>query len=296
MNQRWICGRVMSEPTFLDAVTPLVLTYNEEPNIARTLSKLGWARRIVVVDSGSTDATLNIASTFPAVRVHHRPFDDFASQWNFGLAQIETPWVLSLDADYLMSDELVREVAGIEAPDAVAGYEARFIYCVQGRPLRAALYPPRVVLFRKACATHINEGHTQRLKLVGGQRRLAAAIYHDDRKPLQRWFASQQRYAREEASYLLRIGSGSLRRTERLRLMAWPAPLLVFAYTLIAKRCILDGWPGWLYVLQRTLAEVMIAIEIVDRRLQGASRNGTDAAVQKLPASTQRTPKGGAIE
>ena len=50
--------------------------------------------------------------------------------------------------------------------------------------------------------------------------------------------------------------------------MAWPAPILVFLYTLITKRCVLDGWAGWLYVLQRTLAETMIALEIVDRRLR----------------------------
>ena len=51
--------------------------------------------------------------------------------------------------------------------------------------------------------------------------------------------------------------------------MGWPAPILVFLYTLVWKRCILDGWAGWLYVLQRTLAEVMLALEIVDRRLRG---------------------------
>lgn len=62
-----------------------------------------------------------------------------------------------------------------------------------------------------------------------------------------------------------------LKRTDRIRLMGWPTPILVFFYTLLWKRCILDGWPGWLYVLQRTLAEIMIAIEVVDRRLRAIS-------------------------
>ena len=53
--------------------------------------------------------------------------------------------------------------------------------------------------------------------------------------------------------------------------MAWPSPILVFLYTLLAKGCILDGWPGWFYVMQRTLAETMIAIELVDRRLHTSS-------------------------
>jgi hypothetical protein len=50
--------------------------------------------------------------------------------------------------------------------------------------------------------------------------------------------------------------------------MGWPAPILVFFYTLLWKRCVLDGWPGWLYVLQRTFAETIISIEVVDRRLR----------------------------
>jgi acetyl-CoA C-acetyltransferase len=86
--------------------------------------------------------------------------------------------------------------------------------------------------------------------------------------------ASQQKYAKLEADHLLAAPRAVLRRTDHIRLMGWPAPLLVFFYTLIAKRCILDGWPGWLYVLQRMLAETMIAVEVVDRRLRfGRSGN-----------------------
>ena len=77
--------------TMLDDITPLVITYNEAPNIARTLDRLLWARRIVVIDSGSTDETLEIVRSYPQAEVIHRPFDDFASQCNFGIAQVATP-------------------------------------------------------------------------------------------------------------------------------------------------------------------------------------------------------------
>ena len=96
----------------------------------------------------------------------------------------------------------------------------------------------------------------------------AAQIYLDDRKPLSRWFASQQRYAKLEADYSSATPRADLGRADRVRLLGWPAPILVFFYTLIVKRCALDGWAGWLYVLQRTFAEMMIALEIVDRRLR----------------------------
>ena len=100
--------------TMLDQITPLVLTYNEAPNIRRTLEKLRWAREIIVVDSFSTDETLDRLKAFPQVRVVQRKFDTFAGQCNFGLDQIQTPWVLSLDADYVLSEELIEEIGGLK--------------------------------------------------------------------------------------------------------------------------------------------------------------------------------------
>ena len=100
---------------------------------------------------------------------------------------------------------------------------------------------------------------------------LNGVIYHDDRKPLARWLTSQQRYAREEAEYLLDASPSALRRTDKIRLMGWPAPIGVFFYTLFVKGCIFDGWPGWYYALQRTTAEMLIALEIMDRRVSEAT-------------------------
>jgi glycosyltransferase involved in cell wall biosynthesis len=252
----------------IDDITPLIITYNEEPNLARTLAQLVWARRIVVIDSGSTDKTLEIVRSYPQAEAIHREFDDFASQCNFGISQVATPWVLSLDADYELSDELVTEFRGLQPDAATDGYRARFVYRVHGRPLRGTLYPPRTVLYRKDKARYRNEGHGHRVAVAGDIVPLSGVIFHDDHKPLALWFASQQRYARQEVEHLLASDYKSLSRTDRIRLAAWPAPLAVFFYTLVFKGCILDGWPGWYYALQRMLAETLIALEIIDRQLR----------------------------
>lgn len=249
-----------------DLITPLIITYNESDNIERTLARLTWARRIIVVDSGSTDGTLDIVARYEHAHVAHRAFDDFAAQCNFGLSLIETPWALSLDADYELSSELINEIARLEPGATTAGYRARFVYRIYGRPLRATLYPPRVVLYRRETARYRSEGHGHRVMIDGNIRDLDGAIFHDDRKPLARWFASQQSYARREAEHLLTMPREAMSRTDRIRVLAWPAPPLVFIYTLFVKRCLLDGWPGWIYALQRTLAEIVIALEILDRR------------------------------
>jgi glycosyltransferase involved in cell wall biosynthesis len=256
----------------IEDITPIVITYNEEANIARTLDQLGWARRIVVIDSGSMDATLEIARSYKQAEVVHRPFDNFASQCNFAIAQVITPWVLSLDADYELSDELVTELHHLRPEAAIGGYRAGFIYRIFGRPLRSTLYPPRTVLYRKDKAFYQNEGHGHRVIVAGEVVPLLGVIFHDDRKPLARWCSAQQRYAREEAEHLLASDRKALGGIDRIRLAAWPAPLTVFIYTLVLKGCLLDGWPGWYYALQRLLFETMLALNLIDGRLRRAVR------------------------
>jgi glycosyltransferase involved in cell wall biosynthesis len=261
----------------LAQITPLIITYDEAPNIRRTLDKLAWARRIVVIDSGSTDGTVEIMRCYPRVEVIPHPFTDFASQCNYGLTQIATPWVLSLDADYELSDALLRELTSLRPADDNAGYRARFVYRIHGRPLRGTLYPPRTVLYRKSRAVYRKEGHGHRVVVDGEVLTLDGVIYHDDRKPIARWVKSQQLYARDEADHLLGLRAAPTR-ADRIRLMAWPAPIAVFLYTLLIKGCAFDGWSGWYYALQRAVAEILIALEIIDRRLRGKSAPGSDSA------------------
>jgi glycosyltransferase involved in cell wall biosynthesis len=251
----------------LDRITPLIITFNEAPNLGRILAKLEWAPRIVVIDSGSTDETLDMLRKYSNVEIFHHVFADFSTQCNFGLTKVVSEWVLSLDADYELSDELVTTLRTLTPSDRADGYRARFVYRIHGRPLRGTIYPPRTVLYRKQKASYKNEGHGHRVIVDGPIAELKGVIYHDDRKPLPRWIASQQLYAREEAEYLLKTCRATLSTFDKLRLMAWPAPILVFFYCLFCKGCVLDGWPGWYYVLQRVAYETLVALEVVDRRL-----------------------------
>ena len=107
-------------------------------------------------------------------------------------------------------------------------------------------------------------------------------ILHDDRKPLERWLAEQDRYARREASHLLQTPLSHLNRADRLRRRIIFAPWVVLGYTLFAKGLILDGWPGWYYALQRTYAELLLSVRLADARL----RNSTPDA----ESSNRNTP------
>jgi glycosyltransferase involved in cell wall biosynthesis len=258
----------------LDEITPLILTYDEAPNIRRTLGKLCWAERIVVIDSGSTDGTFEILESYPQVEAIKRPFDDFAAQCNYGIEQVKSPWVLSLDADYELSEAFVQELKSLAPRDEAAGYAVNFVYRVGGKALRGSLYPSRTVLFKRERARYKMAGHAHRVEIDGQVLALKGIIYHDDRKPLSRWLQVQERYAHAEAEYLLDRRDEKLGFADRLRLLGWPAPLAVFLYTLLLKGCLFDGWPGWHYTLQRVIAEALLAFEIMDRQARDRNQPG----------------------
>lgn len=250
----------------LDQITPLILTYNEAPNIARTLAGLSWASEIVVVDSFSDDDTCEIASSFPRVRVVQRMFDCHRNQWEFGLKEtgISTPWVLALDADYVVSEALVAELAKLQPATGTNGYRANFVYCVKGRELRSGIYPPVTVLFRREAATYVQDGHTQRVAIKGSIETLQSPLFHDDRKSLSRWFKSQTRYTELEAQKLLAANSSELGLADRLRRWRFVIPPAMLVYCLIVRGGILDGWPGFYYAFQRTLAELMLSLHLIE--------------------------------
>jgi len=123
------------------------------------------------------------------------------------------------------------------------------------------------VLYRAKSARYENVGHGHRVVVAGAVSKLKGVIYHDDRKPLSRWLEAQLRYTQREADHLLSTPRAELKSVDRLRLMGWPAPFLVLLYVLVVKGALFDGYPGWFYAWQRTYAEILLAMELLDRRL-----------------------------
>jgi len=257
----------------IDNITPLILTFNEAANLERTLEQLRWARDIVVVDSFSDDETVEIANSFQQVRVFQRKFDNHSAQWNFGLSEtgIATEWVLALDADYVLTTDFVDDLKTLDPFTNTSGYAARFTYCIAGRRLRSGVYPPVTVLYRKAGAAYTQDGHTHRLILTGEVEALRARILHDDRKPLSRWFESQQRYMGLEAQKLLARDASDLSRSDRIRRLRVIAPLAVVFYCLIVRGGVLDGWAGFYYAFQRMSAELLLSLYLLEHDFDAAT-------------------------
>jgi glycosyltransferase involved in cell wall biosynthesis len=255
----------------VDDITPVILTRDEEPNIGRTLAQLAWAREVVIVDSFSTDATLDIARRFPNVRVVERAFDSLAGQSNYGLAEARTPWALLLDADYFLPDDFIAELRVLEPPPGVRAYRAAFTYAVHGRPLRGSLYPPRIVLLHREHAKVWQDGHAHRVLADGEVGDLRAKIIHDDRKSFARFVERQRKYMREEAEKLRHANPNSLSLAGRIRKLIVVAPFAVLIQSLFVKGLLLDGRAGWWYAWERFVAELILSREMI-RRARSSDR------------------------
>ena len=256
----------------LDHITPVLLTYNEAPNIARTLSHLGWARDIVVVDSGSTDDTLAILATWPNVRIFSRPFDTHAGQWRYAVTEtaIATPWILRLDADYQLTDGLVEEMSRLDPEAQVDAYTIAFDYAIFSQKLRSSFYPPNTVLLRQGQFKIRDNGHTESWTVDGPVKMLQARVVHDDWKSVQSWVNAQGRYMSRE---LTEIPAANRGLRDRLRLMPPLMPIAVFLYCLFGKGLILDGRSGLFYALQRLVAEAILSLMVLEKALRAKSES-----------------------
>lgn len=253
--------------SILEEITPLILTFNEAANIQLTLQHLTWAKQIIVIDSYSSDTTLDILRLYSQVQVFQRKFDTHTNQWNYGLQQVKTEWVLSLDADYILTEDLIAEITTLSKDSLVDSYFVKFKYCVFGKPLQGTLLPPREVLFKTDKAIYTDDGHTQLLQVNGKSAMLSFYIYHDDRKPLTRWLWAQDRYMIIEAKKLLETPTQELSFGDRIRKQKILAPFAILFYCLIINRGILDGWAGCYYAFQRALAEILLSIRLIEAEM-----------------------------
>jgi glycosyltransferase involved in cell wall biosynthesis len=253
----------MIESNLLQA---LIITKNEEPNIQRVLNKLTWIEKVVVLDSFSTDATLEILAAFPNVSVRQRAFDTFAGQCNYGLDLMDSEWVLSLDADYVLTDEFIAETQRflkLNDPD-ISAYCTRFKFLIYGKELLSNNTTSRPVLFRRSACAYVDDGHAHRLIVNGNEKPYKSFILHDDRKSLSTWLSNQDKYSIREREKLLN-GDNTNSMIIKIRRTKVFAPIIVFFYCLLVKGLIFNGWFGWYYTLQRTMVEMLFALRMIEK-------------------------------
>ena len=187
-------------------LTVLILAQNEEKNIARCIHEVrGIAKRIVVVDSGSTDGTIEIAKKMGAEVLLH-PWKNYATQYNWGIqkANIQTKWIFRLDADEFLTKEVREEIELLckenENTD-VNGLVVRFTVNFLGRELRhGGIYPFRKLLIYKADKGFMEDRNMdEHIVLTEGQSiELKHDCIHQDFKDLTAWIDKHNKYSSRE--------------------------------------------------------------------------------------------------
>jgi glycosyltransferase involved in cell wall biosynthesis len=258
-------------------ITAVVLTFNEELNLESCLQSLaGWAERVIIVDSGSTDRTLEIARCFGAVIIGH-PFESHSKQWTWALQQLppSADWVLALDADQTVTSELQYELTFIfgeryQALSSVEGIYIKRRQVFRGKWIRHGGYYPKYLLklFRKrACVFDDLDLVDHHFYVKGATVNLENDIIEHNRKEddITFWTEKHTRYASRLALESQRrrrelarapvtpawFGSPDQRvlRMKVLwaRLPLYLRPALYFVYRYIFRLGFLDGKQGFIF-------------------------------------------------
>lgn len=251
----------------LDAITPVILCNNEALNIRRTLAGLAWATQIVVVDSGSTDGTIDILQADPRVKLFRRTLDTHAGQWRFATMDtgIDTPFILRMDADYVVPPEMADELSRIDPNGPESAYRIVFDYAVFSHRLVGSLYPANTILMRRGRFAIIDNGHTENWRIEGPVGQLRTHVVHDDWKTMEDWVVKQVSYMKREVG---KPNQSHGRLRDWLRKHPPLMPLAALFYCLFAKGLLFSGRAGMLYTMQRVIAESVLALLILEKRLR----------------------------
>lgn len=248
----------------------VILTYNEEPNIAQALeSVVGWAGDLFILDSGSSDRTLEIAHRYGCQIAQHT-FENYAKQRNYALDHlpIRSEWVLFLDADEWLPSEIKYEISErLASSPAENGFLLNRRMIWMGRWIRRGYYPSWILrLFRRGKGRCEDRAVNEHLIVEGQTGQLRHDFMHEDRKGVTDWIAKHNGYASREALELLnasptpghhemdaRLFGSQAQRKRWLRHKVWNRlpplvrPFIYFFYRYLLAGGFLDGKEAFSY-------------------------------------------------
>jgi glycosyltransferase involved in cell wall biosynthesis len=271
------------------SISVLILTLDEEVNLAGCLDSVAWSDDVVVLDSFSSDATPEIARARGA-RLYQRRFDNYAAQRNFGLREIRHrhPWVLMLDADERVPADLREEMlrAVRDAPEAVAMFRVRRKDHLFGRWIRRSSgYPTWFGRLVRVGRAWVERPYNEEFHAEGDAVNLVGHLDHYPfNKGFAAWIAKHDRYSTMEA--MLRAGNPEYdivwsnlfspdptrrRQAQKAWLYSMPArPLVVFAGLYFIKGGVLEGRAGLTFSLLRAWYEYFIDCKALELRRRAA--------------------------
>jgi glycosyltransferase involved in cell wall biosynthesis len=226
-------------------LTALVLARNEEERLAVCLEHVRWADQLLVVDDMSTDRTAEISRRYGATVVQ-RAFDNFSDQGNFGLRHATGDWVISLDADELVTPEFRQEIEAVLRSDGGhAGFTFKRLNFFLGRRMRyGGWYHDVLHLFRRDAGKFAGKVH-HTPQLTGTIGRLKGHVEHRPFKRVSQFLERQNRYTTMEAQEWLELRGPAKAADQREQLVR--RPLKLFWKMYVKKQGWREAFPGFLF-------------------------------------------------
>jgi len=291
-----------SHPPGKRLVSVLILTKDEECNIAQCMDTLAWSDDIVVLDSYSTDRTVEIAMRYPNVRVIRRKFDTWSKHSNWALEHIpfKHPWVYYSDADERMPADLRDEIiAKTNASGDNNAFRLKYKNMFMSRWLRrGGIYPVWIIRLFRPDKIRYEDREVNAHPVVTG--RLGSLnsdfIHYSFNKGLIPWFAKHNSYSTMESKEAVRIRAGSV--WSRVRLLTSKEPgiarraakdlsffppfraFIRFFYMYFLRMAFLDGSAGFHYAAMISMYEYWIEVKI--REIENSWKGTTEAEVRRL--------------
>lgn len=245
-------------------LTVIILTFNEEENISHSVSNvIDWADEVVVLDSFSTDKTVEIAQAFGA-KVYYRKFDNYAKQRNYAINElpIANDWILFLDADEWLTNYLKEEISATVNQTKLDGFLIKRRFYFLGKWIKFGGYYPswNLRLFRKGIAT-ISREINEHIEINGKVGKLKNDMVDENHKDLSFWLTKHIRYAQMEAKQFstsndlkTNLWGNSIERKNWIRQKIWNKmlpplirPFIYFFYRYFIRLGFLDGKRGFIF-------------------------------------------------
>lgn len=268
-----------------EKVSFLIITLNEEKNIRTCLESIKWSDDIAIVDSGSTDKTLDICKEYESVSMYYRKFDNYADQrnWLIDTHNFKNDWIFIIDADEALDEGLTSELQNFQCPsDNINAYSLRRKNFFMGKYMKycgqADFYIPK--LFRKGKGKFQNcslKG-IEKLDFEGDLGRLNNYLYHNNDKGLSDFIAKHNKYSDMESHVYYEAGKDinllksflskdPMKKEKFLKDLMIALPFkgfVMFFYLYIFKRGFLDGREGFIFCMLKAFYFFMLEIKVIE--------------------------------
>jgi glycosyltransferase involved in cell wall biosynthesis len=241
-------------------ITGVIITLNEEENLERCLRSIsGLVTEILIVDSGSTDKTINIAKKFGA-KIFKRKFDNFSSQRNYGISKATSEWILSLDADEEIPKKLAKEIQDEVEKEEYDAFLIPRKNIIFGKEIKHTRWSPdkHVWLFRKSKAKFVSSIHEE-VKVHGKIGELENAKVHHSHKTVRDFINMMNTYTDLEADALVKSGT----KFSYFSLFYYPVRSFIGRY--FVKKGFLDGWRGFVLSYLRAMYQFSTWVKVWER-------------------------------